>query len=480
MTTRKRPQQELACYFSELLTELEDIADDAENAAVQHSVAQPLLQQAVQQRVKKVASDATDNNKSASTPNDVSDSKRVFADVSPSASSATTDQQRRSNHVASTNEVRHAPPHTTSDKIAYTVEQVPNPRSRENIQDKIESQNQESTLAQALSDRASTMVANKLLNTVPDTLPDNAHNSAHNSAHKIVQQKVPETSPQVFLPPKKDSNVDADFDLRQREKERLERLLNSFSPVADLPAVELPKVVAREEIESKKKKSPIDTMVVKVNNPSTLSHSVDTRLLDAHPLKAITRPIASSIPLVEMKEASHVTSSIDTNTDQQWQPLDHQWLPNGRPAWAENPFDVLLVDIQGVQLAMPLAALDGIYPLEEELTPLFGQSTWFMGLQKMMAGNINVVNTAQFIMPERYKETDEMTSMYTVAINGSGWALAVDGIRQPIKVNPDEIRWRARRAERPWMAGTIINHVCALIDIPSLAKMLKQYDRNQP
>jgi len=466
MTSRKKPQQELASYFSELLTELEEIPDDAENGAVK---------QTVPQRVKKVASDATGNNKSALTPNDVSDSKSVPADTSPSASSATTVQPRRSNHVASTNEVRHAASHTTSDKTAYTIEQVPNPRSRENTQEKIEAQNQESTLAQAISDRASTIVANKIPNTVPDTLPDNAHNSAH----KIVQQKVPETNLQVFLPPKKDSNVGADFDLRQREKERLERLLNSFSPVADLPAVELPIVATHVEIEPKKKKSPIDTIVVKVNNHSTPAHSVDTGLLDEAPLKAITRPIASSIPLVEMKEASHVASSIDTNTDQQWQPLDHQWLSNGRPAWAENPFDVLLVDIQGVQLAMPLAALDGIYPLEEELTPLFGQSTWFMGLQKIMTGNINVVNTAQFIMPERYKETDEMTSMYTVAINGSGWALAVDGIRQPMMVNPDDIRWRSRRAERPWMAGTIINNVCALIDIPSLAKMLKQHDKNQ-
>ena len=128
---------------------------------------------------------------------------------------------------------------------------------------------------------------------------------------------------------------------------------------------------------------------------------------------------------------------------------------------------------------MPLASLDGIYPLEEELTPLFGQSTWFMGLQKTINGNVNVINTAQFIMPERYEKNNDVAAQYSVAINGSGWALAVDAIHQPMSVSPDDIRWRARRAERPWMAGTIKDHVCALIDIPSLANMLKQQDKNQ-
>jgi purine-binding chemotaxis protein CheW len=162
-----------------------------------------------------------------------------------------------------------------------------------------------------------------------------------------------------------------------------------------------------------------------------------------------------------------------------WQPLGHEWQDNDRPAWAENPFDVLLVEVNGVQLAMPLEALDAIYPLDNALTPLFGQAKWFMGLQKTIEGNVSVINTAQFVMPERYDKDQPSQIKYSVAINGSGWGLAVDKIHQPVLVNPDDIRWRVKRAARPWMAGTVKDHMCALLDIPYLAHSLTTQDKNR-
>lgn len=156
--------------------------------------------------------------------------------------------------------------------------------------------------------------------------------------------------------------------------------------------------------------------------------------------------------------------------------ISSEWLENGRPNWAQERFDILLVEVNGLQLAVPLIALGQIQPMDDNLTPLFGQSDWFMGLQESPTGRIKTVNTAKFVMPERYQ--DDQSYRYVVSINGLQWGLAVDSIRQPISIDPDDIRWRAKRSSRPWMAGMVKDHMCVLLDIPAMGDILQNQDKN--
>ncbi len=155
-----------------------------------------------------------------------------------------------------------------------------------------------------------------------------------------------------------------------------------------------------------------------------------------------------------------------------------EWLPNGRPAWAQTRFDVLLFKVSGLTLAVPLISLGQIQPLTDELTPLFGQADWFMGLQPTPAGKIRTVNTAKFVMPERYDESFVKSARYVVSINGVPWGLAVDSVNQPINLAPDDVKWRSERSKRPWLAGTVKEHMCALLDIPRIGQLLLDADRN--
>lgn len=155
-----------------------------------------------------------------------------------------------------------------------------------------------------------------------------------------------------------------------------------------------------------------------------------------------------------------------------------EWLENGRPQWAQSRFDVLLFKVSGLTLAVPLISLGQIQPLTDELTPLFGQADWFMGLQPTPAGKIRTVNTAKFVMPERYDESFLKTARYVVSINGVPWGLAVDSVNQPITLMPDDVKWRSDRSKRPWLAGTVKDHMCALLDIPRIGQMLIDADKN--
>lgn len=169
----------------------------------------------------------------------------------------------------------------------------------------------------------------------------------------------------------------------------------------------------------------------------------------------------------------------DQSQEQDSQHQTTHWLENGRPSWAQESFECLLFSVGGLTLAVPLVELGTIYTLSEELTPIFGQIDWFMGLLPVKDGNIRTVNTARLVMPERYTDSMKEHFGYVISINGVDWGLAVDEVSQAITLSPDEVRWRGERAKRPWLAGTVVEHMCALLDVSQLAAMFVQQDRTK-
>lgn len=152
------------------------------------------------------------------------------------------------------------------------------------------------------------------------------------------------------------------------------------------------------------------------------------------------------------------------------------WLDNGRPGWAQQRFDCLLFTVGGLTLAVPLVELGTIYPLHDEITPLFGQADWFLGLLSVKDGNIRTVNTAKVVMPERYSEAMEQGLSYVITIHGVDWGLAVHSVETAITLDPEDVRWRSERSKRPWLAGTVVDKMCALLDVSQLAALFIQQD----
>ncbi|WP_028877517.1 chemotaxis protein CheW [Teredinibacter turnerae] len=159
-------------------------------------------------------------------------------------------------------------------------------------------------------------------------------------------------------------------------------------------------------------------------------------------------------------------------------PLLH-WAENGRPQWAQSRFEVLLFNVSGLTLAVPLIALGQIQTIGDQLTPIFGQSDWFMGLLNSPMGQIKTLNTALFVMPEKYSPKFLETAKYVISIDGLNWGLAVDAVNQPITLEPSDVKWRSQRTSRPWLAGTVKSAMCALIDIPRMATLLMATERRR-
>ncbi|QJI13000.1 MULTISPECIES: CheW domain-containing protein [unclassified Pseudomonas] len=146
---------------------------------------------------------------------------------------------------------------------------------------------------------------------------------------------------------------------------------------------------------------------------------------------------------------------------------------DGRPAWAAEPFECLLFDVAGLTLAVPLVCLGSIYSLEgQELTPLFGQPEWFLGILPSQAGNLKVLDTARWVMPDRYRDDFRQGLQYVISVQGYEWGLAVHQVSRSLRLDPNEIKWRSHRGQRPWLAGTVIEHMCALLDVAELAELI--------
>ncbi|MDB6049939.1 MAG: chemotaxis protein CheW [Pseudomonas sp.] len=197
-------------------------------------------------------------------------------------------------------------------------------------------------------------------------------------------------------------------------------------------------------------------VVAEVAMPAPLA--LVPKVIEAEPV--VERAVALVEPVAEV----HLPSGRGTQP-----PLGK----DGRPAWAAEPFECLLFDVAGLTLAVPLVCLGSIYSLAgTELTPLFGQPDWFLGILPSQAGNLKVLDTARWVMPDRYRDDFRQGLQYVISVQGYEWGLAVHQVSRSLRLDPNEIKWRSQRGQRPWLAGTVIEHMCALLDVSELAELI--------
>jgi purine-binding chemotaxis protein CheW len=195
---------------------------------------------------------------------------------------------------------------------------------------------------------------------------------------------------------------------------------------------------------------------VKVLAPEPVARA--PRVLVAEPV--VAPPVAFVEPVVDVHLPSGRNTPPPATTD-------------GRPAWAAEPFECLLFDVAGLTLAVPLVCLGSIYSLAgHELTPLFGQPDWFLGILPSQGGNLKVLDTARWVMPDRYRDDFRQGLQYVISVQGYEWGLAVHQVSRSLRLDPNEIKWRTQRGQRPWLAGTVIEHMCALLDVSELAELI--------
>jgi len=111
------------------------------------------------------------------------------------------------------------------------------------------------------------------------------------------------------------------------------------------------------------------------------------------------------------------------------------------------------------------------------LTPMPGHSPLFLGIVPYQGLQSKVVDTARFVLPrDRAEQLDgdflDDRASHLVMIDEGRWALACRRIGDVVELEPTDVKWRTANGKRPWLAGTVIERMCALLDIDQLTEQL--------
>ncbi|MBC7191882.1 chemotaxis protein CheW [Marinobacter sp.] len=150
---------------------------------------------------------------------------------------------------------------------------------------------------------------------------------------------------------------------------------------------------------------------------------------------------------------------------------------SARPDWSEHPFECLIFRVAGLQLAVPLVLLGAIHRIEEPVKPIPGSPRWYMGMRATSQHTLRVVDTAEWIMAGRVPPGARDNYRFIIRLDDSEWGLACDEVAESFTLQPDQVRWRSSRSKRPWLAGTVISEMCALIDVRTMADLLARAER---
>lgn len=142
------------------------------------------------------------------------------------------------------------------------------------------------------------------------------------------------------------------------------------------------------------------------------------------------------------------------------------------PDWAQEPFDVLLFDVCGLKLAVPMEALGKIIKVDHETNQLIGRPDWFIGAYTDNDQHLYVVDTAKYIMPEKGFDLEEQGFDYVIQLQRSKWTLACKTVHSTVRIEPEQVKWRSQKGKRQWLSGTVVDHMCALIHVNSLIDLL--------
>ncbi len=143
--------------------------------------------------------------------------------------------------------------------------------------------------------------------------------------------------------------------------------------------------------------------------------------------------------------------------------------------YSENEFQALFFEVSGLKLAVPLTELGGIHKIEK-IGPLFGKPDWFKGVMLHRDEKLSVVDTAKWVMPEKYNEklAESLNYQYLIMLDESGWGLACENLVNTETLQPEDVKWREAHGKRPWLAGMVKQKMCALINVSQLVALLNQ------
>lgn len=226
---------------------------------------------------------------------------------------------------------------------------------------------------------------------------------------------------------------------------------------------------------------PLSKLLEKVGEEGSNIHLesdlVDPSLLIDKSETVVSSIEENSVDAIESKEIVNPTTlsnepnvGIITEAKIQESPL----LTNVLSKELEEGFPVLFFEAMGQTFSVPLVKLKGIYK-KKSVSKLIGKPDWFSGVQIERDQRLNVIDTALYLMPEKYGRSVEYSPnyQYIIVIGDSNWGLQCNRLIDSITLSHEDIKWRTDITRSPWLAGTVKQRMCGLLAVDALIELFE-------
>lgn len=230
--------------------------------------------------------------------------------------------------------------------------------------------------------------------------------------------------------------------------------------------------LVQEELASKKK---LESLLAQVTRPKVQQTSLD-----------IVKPVV--VNTVVTDNPIHVTEPAKVTVRLESPDIQHDVIVSRKSKagfseqdvstekeYRQGDFQALFFDVAGLTVALPLKALGGIHKLLP-VNKMPAKPDWFKGIMLQRERKISVVDTGRWVMPEKFDHQQAETHdyQYVIMLSNSAWGLACDKLIDTVTLKQDDVKWREAAGKRPWLAGLIKQHMCALLDVDALIHLLEQ------
>jgi len=184
------------------------------------------------------------------------------------------------------------------------------------------------------------------------------------------------------------------------------------------------------------------------------------------------------ISVTEASESKpEVTEIAEENNDIIEEHSDELKTTHIKSTVIDGTFQIMMFKTVGLTLAVPLVELSGVISWPDVITEMPGHKESYLGIVQHLDKKIPIIDIAQIVFPQ-----DRIASIVAqdskerlkriVFINDFEWGLACDAVNDVITIESEQIKWRKSETKRAWLAGTVVEHMCALLDIKELSKLL--------
>jgi len=131
---------------------------------------------------------------------------------------------------------------------------------------------------------------------------------------------------------------------------------------------------------------------------------------------------------------------------------------------ATHILDVLMFGVSGLRLGLPNDSVDDVIdcPVNIELS----SAALIMTIPGLMYDNIpvTIINPVQLMSLNAKEAGNHKIVLFNSRRNG----IICNDVREVIAIDKCDVKWRTVNTKRKWLAGTIVKHQMALLDVDQL------------